>query len=321
MRQIDIFNGDADGICALHQLRMAEPADSELVTGVKRDIQLLGRVRAGAGDRLTVLDISLDSNRADLMRVINAGAQVTWFDHHFAGDLPGAGALTAHIDTSADVCTSLLVDRHLGGRFRAWAVAAAFGDGLREVGQRLAGEAGLSADDTQLLARLGEYLNYNAYGETVADLWFDPAALYRSLEGHADPVAFARESEVFGRLEAGYREDMAQAEGLRPLHESDSGAVLVLPDQPWARRVSGVFANGLASRHRARAHAILTAKAEGGYLVSIRAPKDRPSGADALCRKFPTGGGRKAAAGINHLPEEELSRFLQEFQATPWGTA
>jgi hypothetical protein len=45
MNPIDCFNGDADGLCALHQLRLAEPAESELVTGVKRDIQLLERIR------------------------------------------------------------------------------------------------------------------------------------------------------------------------------------------------------------------------------------------------------------------------------------
>ena len=63
MRQIDVFNGDADGLCALQQLRLAEPADSVLVTGVKRDIALLERVSAGAGDLVTVLDVSLDTNR------------------------------------------------------------------------------------------------------------------------------------------------------------------------------------------------------------------------------------------------------------------
>ena len=45
----DVFNGDADGLCALHQLRLANPALAELVTGVKRDIKLLDRVKAGAG--------------------------------------------------------------------------------------------------------------------------------------------------------------------------------------------------------------------------------------------------------------------------------
>jgi len=28
----DVFNGDADGLCASHQLRLAKPAETELVT-------------------------------------------------------------------------------------------------------------------------------------------------------------------------------------------------------------------------------------------------------------------------------------------------
>ena len=31
----DIFNGDADGICALHQLRLQDPRPTQLVTGAK----------------------------------------------------------------------------------------------------------------------------------------------------------------------------------------------------------------------------------------------------------------------------------------------
>lgn len=34
MINIDIFNGDADGICALIQLRLAEPLDTRLITRV-----------------------------------------------------------------------------------------------------------------------------------------------------------------------------------------------------------------------------------------------------------------------------------------------
>ena len=50
MAHFDVFNGDADGICALHQLRLARPCDSTLVTGVKRDISLVKRVDARPGD-------------------------------------------------------------------------------------------------------------------------------------------------------------------------------------------------------------------------------------------------------------------------------
>ena len=70
MAFFDVFNGDADGICALQQLRLAEPCEATLVTGVKRDIALLGRVRAGPGDEVTVLDISLDKNRDALLGLL-----------------------------------------------------------------------------------------------------------------------------------------------------------------------------------------------------------------------------------------------------------
>ena len=44
MADYDVFNGDADGICALVQLRQLEPRSATLVTGVKRDIQLLQKI-------------------------------------------------------------------------------------------------------------------------------------------------------------------------------------------------------------------------------------------------------------------------------------
>ena len=42
----DVFNGDADGICALHQLRLTYPVSATLITGAKRDIKLLEKVEA-----------------------------------------------------------------------------------------------------------------------------------------------------------------------------------------------------------------------------------------------------------------------------------
>ncbi|MCW8827304.1 MAG: DHH family phosphoesterase, partial [Gammaproteobacteria bacterium] len=88
MAYYDIFNGDADGICALHQLRLQHPIDSTLITGLKRDINLLDQVIPEKGDQLTVLDISLDKNRAGVERVIEMGAELFYADHHFAGDAP-----------------------------------------------------------------------------------------------------------------------------------------------------------------------------------------------------------------------------------------
>ena len=84
----DIFNGDADGICALHQLRLEEPRDAQRVTGVKRDVTLLERVDAAAGDEITVLDISMKTNASALAKLLGRGVTCRYFDHHAAGVIP-----------------------------------------------------------------------------------------------------------------------------------------------------------------------------------------------------------------------------------------
>ena len=105
MADFDVFNGDADGICALLQLRLDEPRDATLVTGVKRDIKLLARVPARRGDRVTALDISLDKNRDPLVGILEAGADVLYADHHYPGEIPRHENLNALIDTAAEVGT------------------------------------------------------------------------------------------------------------------------------------------------------------------------------------------------------------------------
>ena len=51
----DVFNGDADGILSLVQLRKAAPKQSTLVTGVKRNINLLAGIHIEKGDEITIL--------------------------------------------------------------------------------------------------------------------------------------------------------------------------------------------------------------------------------------------------------------------------
>ncbi len=312
----DAFNGDADGLCALHQLRLAEPAASELVTGVKRDIALLKRIKAQAGDRVTALDIAVEKNAAPLCAMLDAGVRVRWFDHHNPGELPVHPLFEAHIDTDAQVCTSLIVDRYLGGRHRAWAVVAAFGDNLHESARRAAEPLDLSEDRLEALRELGECLNYNAYGETVDDLYYPPDVLFRRLQAYSDPFDFIHAAPEFVRLREGYAADMAAARLMQPAEARSGGAVYILPDAAWARRVSGVYANELAQAYPQRAHALLTRSPKGHYVVSVRAPLANRAGADTLCSQFETGGGRKAAAGINVLPESRLADFIAAFFAT-----
>ncbi len=313
MTHYDCFNGDADGICALTQYRLAFPADAELVTGVKRDINLLKRVEAQPGDRITVLDVSLDKNREGLVKVLEQGAQVFYADHHFAGEIPQSDRLTTAINTASDVCTSILVSKHIGHQFKLWAITGAFGDNLDESARKLAA-GDFDAATLAKVKDLGTYLNYNGYGKSLDDLHFAPADLYKRVSIYTSPMDFiANDKSTFSALENGYNDDMASAQAARPVREPGDTAVYILPNEKWARRVSGVYSNGLARSAPSRAHAVLTNKADGTFLVSVRAPLDNKTGADELCRSFPTGGGRKAAAGINALPADMLDTFMDRF--------
>ena len=309
------FNGDADGLCALQQLRLVETGDATLVTGVKRDIKLLERVNAVAGDEVTVLDVSLDQNRAALLRVLGSGARVRYFDHHYAGELPEHAHFEAYIEEKGDVCTSVLVDRYLEGRHRTWAIVAAFGDGLPTVAKAIAGSIGLDPHTTAMLEKLGISLNYNAYGDSVRDLHIDPAELAREMRPFENPIEFVRHSPTFARLASGYDEDMRKARALMPTRQVPGATTLMLPSEAWARRAIGVLANELTQAQPESAIAILLPGVRGGFVVSVRVPAGRATSADAFCREFETGGGRKLAAGIDCLQETDVDIFVERFEA------
>lgn len=316
-RRFDVCNGDADGLCAVRQWRLLEPAEATLVTGLKREIALLQRVPAEAADEVLVCDVSLERNRAALLALLARGVRVRWFDHHAAGEVPDDPGLEAHLDFGAEVCSSLLVDRHLGGRQRAWALAGAYGDELTAEADRLALASGFGASQRAALQRLGRAINYNAYGEDVSDVRLHPAALYTLMARHADPFALLAHEPVIAEIDAQRDADLRLALALAPAWQSDRARVVVLPDAAWSRRVSGVLANELAAERPAQAQAVLSVRRDGAYRVSVRAPREAPQGAAALCRGF-GGSGRSAAAGIDALPAAELDRFVQAFAAASW---
>ncbi|SHE19947.1 DHH family phosphoesterase [methanotrophic endosymbiont of Bathymodiolus puteoserpentis (Logatchev)] len=310
----DIFNGDADGICALIQLRLAHPISSTLVTGIKRDIQLLKKINASSGDQLTVLDISLQKNADQLKNFLTLGARIFYADHHQAGDIPQHPHLTALINTSTDTCTSLIINQHLQGQFPLWAITAAFGDNLHQSAKQLAKTLDIHSDTLEQLEKLGTYINYNGYGSCIADLHFAPDKLYQEMASYTSPLDFITNNPlIYNQLEQGYLEDMHNAEQTQAEYSTEKVAVFILPDKTWARRVSGVFSNDLANQHPNRAHAVLTVTPDNDYQVSVRAPLNNKTKADELCASFATGGGRKAAAGINHLPITELENFIAKF--------
>jgi len=278
MKSIDVFNGDADGICALHQLRLAEPKDNVLITGVKRDIALVQQVEASAGNHVTILDISLDKNRDALSRVLDTGASVNYIDHHFPGDIPEHENLTTHINTAAETCTGLIVNELLKNQYLPWAVTAAFGDNLLATAANAAKPLNLSDSQLEQLKKLGTLLNYNGYGSTLEDLYFPPAELYRRVQPHESPFTFIEEDDAFLTLANGFEDDHAKAVSITASDSTDNTAIFIFPN-------------------------------------SVRAPLNNRTGADELCRQFETGGGRKAAAGINRLPSKSLELFAKAMSA------
>jgi hypothetical protein len=312
---IDVFNGDADGICALHQLRLADPRpDARLVTGVKRDIQLLKQLTGTSNAQITVLDVSLDSNREELVSLLDDGCEILYVDHHFSGDIPYSPNLRAHIDANPETCTSLIVNHMLDGEFGAWAVAGAFGDNLHKSAYQAAAALSLPDSTINKLKELGELFNYNGYGLSVTDLHFPPQDLYRAISSFSDPLDFFENSSNLLKLRNGFQDDMQLAATYKPVRETEIGRIFELPSETWARRVSGVFSNLKAQEEPDLAHGLLTRNPDGTIRVNIRAPLNNKKGADILCRAFPTGGGRAAAAGINFLPPEQLKLFFKTFE-------
>jgi single-stranded DNA-specific DHH superfamily exonuclease len=314
--KIDIFNGDADGICALLQLRLFKPCVTQLVTGVKRHINLLSNVNAQQGDQITVLDISLAKNHQDVLRLLAKEVEIFYVDHHFVTDIPQHPKLTALINTDSNTCTSLLMNEHLNGAFYQWAVVGAFGDNMSL--STIKSTQGFCLNDRELasLKTLGICINYNAYGRTLDDLHIAPDTLYQQLLASSSPFEFMdKNPSLYQQLITHYEDDMARAEKISAQYADEAVALYEFPDAPWSRRVNGVFANQLANQFPQRAHAILSVDTPNKcYQISVRAPLNNKEGADELCRSFPNGGGRKSAAGINNLNEAELPLFIQRFK-------
>lgn len=315
----DLFNGDADGICALHQLRLAEPRpDATLITGVKRDIVLLGRPELAKAENctFTVLDVSLDSNREPLLGLLARDNTITYFDHHSADPIPDTPQLVATIRTSADTCTSLLVNEALNGAYPLWAICGAYGDNLNEQAAALAAAHGLATDNLNKLHEIGELFNYNGYGATIEDLHFHPLDLYRAISTFLNPLDFHRSSEELAILRNGYHDDLTRALATAPYPNSGRNRVYFFPDAAWARRVAGVFANLKAREKQDAAHALITENRDKTLRISVRAPQNDRRDAATLCKRFATGGGRAGSAGINNLPADQFDAFLAAFNAT-----
>ena len=307
----DVFNGDADGLCALQQLRLHKRVkDALLVTGPKREISLLRKIPSVEPTEITVLDVSLRANRSDVERLLQDGHRLTYIDHHNSGPIPEHKNFICYIDSDPAICTAAIVDQMLEGKYRYWAITAAFGDNLFNTAKKLTQKTNLNSYHVGKLQELGELLNYNSYGRKVEDLWFSPAELFRKMQGYQSPLDFYGEAPEFLALREGYAEDLRRAEKAPSIFENLNLRIYQLPDTAWSHRIVGAFSNLKARNHPEQAQVVMVEKPEKTQLVSVRAPKKHPVGADEICLQF-EGGGRPAAAGIDELPTAKFEDFQQ----------
>lgn len=309
----DVFNGDADGIIALLQLRLEQPLDSVLRTGVKRDIQLLTDLPVKQGDTLTVLDVSMAKNSQGLRSVLEQGAEVFYVDHHLPGPIPQHPCLTSHITTDATMCTALIVDELLKQRYHQWAIAAAYGDNLHRVATEKAKLAHLSETQRSRLEQLGTLINYNSYGRTVADLHYSPSQLFEQLLAYQTTEAVINDrASPYHYLQEQHENDMAFA-SQQSLVEYSALQMVILPNQSASFRISGALGNDLSNQVPQKATLILTPLDEHSeqFMVSLRAPLHNRRGAGDICSQFTTGGGREGAGGINQLGKEHIDALIQ----------
>ncbi len=313
MVHFDIFNGDADGIFSLIQLRKKQPRTSIKITGAKRDIQLVKNCQATEEDIVTVLDISMEKNQDALRHLLAQGTQVFYADHHRSGEIPDSESLKAHINLSADTCTSLIIDEYLQGQFRLWALAGAYGDNMIAKADQLARESGLSLEEASYLRELGTLINYNGYGNSIKDLHYHPADLFHELMEYSTPFELLdNDNSPYFVLSDGYKKDLERALACEPYFFNHLLKVFVLPNTASSRRISGALGNHCANQSPDKCHLILVENSDATYTLSMRAPLKQKQGADVICSQYPTGGGRAGAAGINKFQIEDLDELIKK---------
>lgn len=312
MNYYDLFNGDADGLCSLHQYRLHFPRDTHVISGLKRDVQLLRHVTEHHDSYITVFDVSHKSNIEYIEPTMSRNNKITWFDHHEAGMYSASVFFRMNLDTSPTTCTSLIVDDYIGGTHRAWALVGMYGDNLdSEIDQH---NPGFSKTQLEILKTLGRTLNYNGYGVEESDLTMPPDMVYHDMKQYESPFDYYEQSTSFSIIHDQMLVDQQQLSQSEIVHESNTGKVILLPDSKSSARYSGVYSNQLVNDNPDQAFVVLTTLDQDTYRVSIRAPKTTPYGASKLASQFDTGGGREKAAGINQLNKHQLPDLIEKFE-------
>src|SRR5690606_30675730 len=140
---------------------------------------------------------------------------------------------------------------------------------------------GLSPAEVAELREAGELINYNAYGESEADVLFRPPEVAERMAPFRAATAFLRESGLIAPLREQFRDDQNNMGAVSAEEELPGASLYRLPDAAWARRLGSIFANRAALADPTRATAVLHPLSDGSFRVSIRAPRGRKDAAAA----------------------------------------
>ena len=268
------------------------------------------------------------------------GLGVTWYDHHDPGGPIAHPALALNINQAPETCTAVIVNAVTGHNHPLWAAMGAYGDNLSATASALASAGGASSHEAALLRRVGVLLNYNAYGDEPGDALFDAAEIAARMAPIASALDFCWEPSIIAPLAAQLRRGPRALPRARSPGGVGLGAsAFLVPDEAFARRYGATWANERVMQKPGEALAVLHPRKDGTYTVSIRSPRDWRAGsarlqrirggadrgrserkgakdgegavpsAAELAKEFPTGGGRKLAAGIDVVARGSVGAF------------
>jgi hypothetical protein len=170
----------------------------------------------------------------------------------------------------------------------------------------------LSDHQAGQLCELGKLLSYNAYGESLADLHFHPALLYAEVSQFKDPFELIAEASAFRTLQRGYHSDRLYLNSLTPAESGKDAILYVLPDQSWARRISGSLQISLPLI-TIQIMCSYRAKSQRSFRCQHPVGKAGTVPASTFCERFPTGEAGVELAGSTYCQHLSWIIFVRLF--------
>ncbi len=306
-RAFDICAGDADALCAVLQWRLHEPKVAQMVSGPLCVTDSLGNFPVFPGDELLVCNVPIQVSRTPVTQTPARHATVQYLDCRGPASLLWHLQAKGTIPTSAKVCSSLLVNHLLQGKFRGWALVGAYGSAVQFDSEAQALAPGCSAGERKRLQQLGEAISYNAGVLHPRYVYMEPAHLYAQLARYDDPLDFLQAEPVAAELDGVFQSDLQKALAWKPYWKDAHATVYVLPDEGWAYRVARQLKSRLAVLNPGRAIAVLSPAGSGSVRVAVQ------SGLDVRATVAP----KKWL--IEKLPLNEVDNFVGAFSASGWG--